>query len=141
MTIKRDLEGYLRTVLPENVPTITYILGAMSPWQGKFCSSSIYNQPQSARYKPDEQQGFQFLIADPRGDSSELDGWWFTVFVDETVKVEYTYTVIIEAEGTREHFSDNYTGDFRTLLNWLRSGCDTDYIHYYFTSDPSQVFD
>ena len=141
MTIKRDLTGYLSTVLPENVPTITYILGAMSPWKGKFSSSSIYNQPQAARYKPDEQQGFQFQILDLRGELSESDGWGFTVFVDETVKVEYMYTVIMESEGTREYFSDRYTGDFRTLLNWLRSGCDTDYIHYYFTSDPSQVFD
>ena len=140
MTIKNEIEGYLRTVLPENVSTITYILGAMSPWNSKFSSCSIHNQPQSIHYKPNEQQGFQFLIADPRGENiGELDGWWFTVFVDETVKVEYMYTVIMESEGTREHFSDNYTGDFRTLLNWLRSGCDTDYIHYYFTSEPSQV--
>jgi len=132
MSIEQSLEFVKRTALPENLPRLAFIKGALEPFEPKIGSSSVTNQPQAKDYDKLMPQGLMFVIYEKNGQPD--DGWYFHVYDDDTVTAEYTYTYVNEEKGIREYSNEMYHGDFRTLLNWLVAGCDVDYIHHYFKS-------
>jgi hypothetical protein len=133
MSIKQSLGFVEGTALPENLPRIAFIKGALEPFSPKIGSSSVINQPQAKDYDESKPQGVLFVIYEKNGQPD--DGWYFHVYDDDTVTVDYNYTYVNEHKGSREYFTERYQGDFQTLLNWLVAGCDVDYIHCYFKSE------
>ena len=131
MSIKQSLEFVSNTALPENLPRLAFIKGALEPFSPKIGSSGVINQPQAKNYNPSKPQGIEFVIYEKTGQPN--DGWYFNIYDDNTVTVDYQYTYVNEQKGTREYFGETYIGNFRTLLNWLVAGCDVDYIHHYFS--------
>lgn len=130
MSIERSLNFVKLTALPENLPRLAFIKGALEPFEPKIGSSSVINPPQAKDYDESKPQGLLFVIYEKNGQPD--DGWYFHIYDDDTVTVEYTYTYVNEEKGTREYSNETYHGDFRTLLNWLVAGCDVDYVHHYF---------
>lgn len=131
MSIKQRLGFVERIALPENLPRLAFIAGALEPFEPKIGSSGVINQPQAKDYDPSKPQGLSFVIYEKNGQPD--DGWYFRIYDDDTVSVDYNYTFVNEQKGTREYFGEQYQGNFRTLLNWLVAGCDADYLHHYFT--------
>lgn len=118
-----------RVVLPENAAKIALIYGALMPFGGKIGSTSINNQPQSKYYDKNAPQGVGFTIYEKGGQPD--DGWYIDIYDDETVTVNYVYTWLNEAEGTRETYKESYKTTFRRLLNWMVAGCDLDTIIHF----------
>ena len=117
------------TVLPENTAKIAFIYGALSPFQGKIGSIGVNNQPQARDYDKDAPQGVGFVIYEKGGQPD--DGWYIDIYGDEAVTVDYFYTWVNEAKGTRDRFKDSYKTTLRRLLNWMVAGCDLDTIIHF----------
>ena len=138
MSIKRSLEFVESTALPEELPRLAFISGALEPFQAKIGSGGVINQPQARDYDPSKPQGISAVIYEKNGNPD--DGYYFEIFDDDTVNVRYIFSFVTKEKvtpefikpETRESFAEDYTGNFQTLLNWLVAGCDTDLVHKYF---------
>ena len=132
MSIKRKLKWIEQVASPENVAKVALIYGAIMPFDGKIGAHSVSNEAQSIDYDKNAPQSVGFVIYEKGGQPD--DGWYVEVYDDETVTVDYLYTWVNEAEGTRERYKDSYKTTFRRLLNWMLAGCDLDTIIHFIDS-------
>ena len=129
MSIKQSLKFMEGAILPENTAKIALIYGALIPFEGKIGSIGVNNQPKARDYDKNAPQGVGFVIYEKGGQPD--DGWYIDIYDDEVVTVDYLYTWVNEAKGTRDRFKDSYKTTLRRLLNWMVAGCDLDTIIHF----------